>query len=139
MLIVVVLCFSCGCAKPSEAEAPAPAEKKKAEAAPAQAGDEKAAPKVAKIVFLDQKECCNCTRERQKKTWNALQAVIDKMEPKPVVEVVHRDTEPEEAQLFLDLEPTMVSPGLYFFGGDGLLVDTLQGELTEAQILKVMD
>lgn len=132
VLISVVM----GCEKPAEKAAPATEKEQKA---PSQKDEQKVGSKIGKIVFLDQKECCNCTRERQARTWDALQAVIEKMEPKPAVETVHRDTQPEDAQMFLDLEPTMVSPGLYFFGVDGLLVDTLQGELTEAQILKLME
>ncbi len=136
VLIFTALCFLAGCAKPPETRESAVAAEQKAEG---QAGEQKAGPKIAKVVFLDQKECCDCTRERQNRSWNALQAVVTKMEPAPTVEVVHRDTEPEAGSMFLDLEPIMVSPGLYFFGADGLLVETLQGELTEAQILKVME
>lgn len=136
LLVALGLLVSGGCAKQPEAEAPTP---EKVGKAPAKAGEESTAAKISKVVFLDQKECCDCTRERQAKTWGALQSVIKEMKPTPVVEVVHRDTQPEDAAMFLDLEPVMVSPGLYFFGGDGVLTDTLQGELTAAQILKVME
>ena len=135
LLVALGLLVSGGCAKQAETEAPTP--EKVAEGS-AKTGDKRTAAKIAKIIFLDQKECCDCTRERQAKTWDALQSAIKGMNPIPVVEIVHRDTQPDDAGMFLDLEPIMVSPGLYFFGGDGLLKDTLQGELTEAQILKVM-
>ena len=83
---------------------------------------------VAKVVVLEQGECCECTRARQETTWENLQAALERVEEKPDVDVIHFDAEPEAAQPYRDMKPVVVSPALYFLDGDGALVDTLQGE-----------
>lgn len=88
---------------------------------------------VAKIVFVDQEEACDCTRARIDATWAALQLALEGREGLPV-ERIHGDTQEPEAKPYLEMRPLMVAPGLYFLDADGGLVEQLQGELTEGQI-----
>ena len=111
---------------PSAGDTPAPTEQ------PA-----KAATAVAKIVFVDQEVCCNCTRERIDGTWAELQKALE-AGPEVPVERIHGDTQEEQARPYLDMRPLMVAPGLYFLDADGGLVEMFQGELTEAQIAAVL-
>jgi hypothetical protein len=106
---------------------------------PGKAPGEAPSAKVTRIVFLDQQEACDCTIARQKKSWDALQEAIAPLAEKPTVEVVHLDTQADEAQLYLDLKPVMVMPGIYLFDRNQELVEALQGELTAAQIAPVLE
>jgi len=92
---------------------------------------------VAKIVFLDQEQCCDCTRERIDGTWSELTAALGEGSEVPV-ERIHNDTQEDLARPYLDLRPMMVAPGLYFLDPDGGLIEMLQGELTQAQITAVL-
>ena len=95
--------------------------------------DEPSAKSVAKIVFVDQEEACDCTRARIDATWSTLQLALEGREGTPV-ERIHSDTQELQARPYLDMRPLMVAPGLYFLDADGGLVEQLQGELTEGQI-----
>jgi len=96
--------------------------------APAEAGKP-----VARIVFVDQEECCECTAKRIDGTWAALQLALEGNDGIPV-ERIHGDTQEAQAKPFTDMRPLMVAPGVYFLDADGALVEMLQGELTESQI-----
>ena len=100
--------------------------------------DSSVRPAIATIVFVDQENCCDCTRERQEATWESLQTALGTIDAPPKVEVVHLDTQAEDAQLYLDLKPIMVAPGLYFFDGAEVLSEMLQGELSVEQIARVI-
>jgi hypothetical protein len=100
--------------------------------APADTRAEGPAP-VARIVFLDQEECCACTRDRTDATWAALQGALENDRQVPV-ERIHSDTQAELAGPYLTLRPMMVVPGLYFLDADDQLVEMLQGELTAEAI-----
>ncbi len=88
---------------------------------------------VARIVFVDQEECCACTRDRTDATWAALQGALE-TSPKVPVQRIHSDTEAGAAGPYLALRPMMVVPGLYFLDADGQLIEMLQGELTAEAI-----
>lgn len=92
-----------------------------------------AARPVARIVFIDQEEACDCTRARIDASWTALQQAIEGREALPV-ERLHGDTQETEARPYLEMKPMMVAPALYLLDADGALVQQLQGELTESQI-----
>ena len=123
--LVAMLVFAVGCGGKGKGAAP------EAPAAPEGA-------RVAKIVVLEQGECCECTRARQEATWENLQAALEGLEKKPVVDVIHFDAEPDVAQPYQDMKPVMVSPVLYFLDGDGALVGTLEGELTREAIATLL-
>jgi hypothetical protein len=121
-----------GCAKQQ------PAAEAEQAASPGADGRATAGSQIMSVVYVDQESCCDCTRERQDKTWGNLQAALGTVENPPKIEVVHLDTEAESAQLYVDLKPIMVPPGLYFFDGSEVLVEMLQGELSQEQIEKVL-
>jgi len=91
------------------------------------------AAEVARIVFIDQEECCECTRERTDATWAALSQALETSATVPV-ERIHSDSQKTEAQPYLDMRPMMVVPGIYFLDADGGLIEMLQGEQTAEQI-----
>lgn len=93
---------------------------------------------VAKIVFLDKENCCKCTGERTEKSWNALQAALKAKTASVPVERVHVDTQAEQAGTYKALKPMVTVPALYFLDADGNLVDMLQGEVTQAQVEKLL-
>ncbi|MFH1532965.1 MAG: hypothetical protein ABIK09_19750 [Pseudomonadota bacterium] len=123
--LVAILVFAVGCDGRGKGAAP------KVPAAPEGA-------RVAKIVVLEQGECCECTQARQEATWENLQAALQGLEKRPVVDVIHFDAEPDVAQPYQDMKPVMVSPVLYFLDGDGALVGALEGELSREAITALL-
>lgn len=94
--------------------------------------------RIGRIVFLDKENCCNCTRTRQDATWANLQEALRDINSKPDVEVVHVDTQGERAGEYRDLEPTMVTPGMYFFDQDDAYLELLQGDISTDQIRRML-
>ncbi len=94
--------------------------------------------KIANIVVLEKQECCECTKTRQEKSWEALQQAIKTGGFAPTVVKVYTDTQAEEAELYKAMRPTMVTPALYFFDAQQNLIDMLQGELAAEAITKVL-
>ena len=95
--------------------------------------------KVGRIVFLDKENCCDCTRNRQNASWNNLQEAMDAAPSKPPVDVIHVDSQADQAAVYLDLEPVMVTPGLYFFDHKENLLEMVQGEVSREQIEKILN
>jgi|GEM_PF-583818 len=95
------------------------------------------APALAKIVFVDQVECCNCTQDRIDATWKALTEAVGEPPVIPV-ERIHSDTQPELAAEYTTFKPIMVIPAVYFVGADGSVLEMLQGELRTVQIIEAM-
>jgi hypothetical protein len=89
--------------------------------------------KVAKIVFLDKKEACECTRQRTAKTWAAMQAALAKMGKRPI-ERIYVDTQGAKAEAYTVFKPLLVPPGLYFIDKNNVVIDLLQGEVKQQQI-----
>jgi len=89
-------------------------------------------------VFVDQENCCDCTGKRQAATWKNLQDALGGVAKPPPVEVVHLDSQADQARVYLDLKPVMVPPGLYFFDEEGVLAEMLQGEVTREQLEKAL-
>lgn len=89
--------------------------------------------RVAQVVFIGQREACECTRNRIDTTWAALeQALAD--HPEIEVKKLEQDVQQEEADRYDELEPLMVAPGVYLMDEDGKLVQMLQGALTSKQL-----
>lgn len=93
---------------------------------------------VARIVFVDKENCCDCTRRRTDGSWAAMQAAIAGREPAIPVERLHMDTQADLAAPYQAMQPIMVPPALYFLRADGTLVTMLQGEITAEQIGDVL-
>lgn len=93
---------------------------------------------IEKIVFVGQKQACNCTRERIDKSWKVLQEVMkDKKDVK--IERVQLDVDETRYEDLNKLRPLLTAPGMYFFDENGQLVEMLQGELEEYQILSILE
>lgn len=132
-ILAGIVLVSLGCGKSGRPD-PAPA----GEQATIPSSPEAAGSAVRTIVFVDQEECCDCTRERQAATWRNLQEAIAGNGLKIAVETVHFDSQAEAAAMYLDLKPIMVFPGLYFLDDKEELVEQLQGELSVEQIKAVV-
>lgn len=129
-LALVSLCFMVAT---SCEQAKAPPKQATASAAAAVAS----APKVAKVVFIDKENACECTKKRIDGTWAALQGALGT--PASLsVERIHLDTEAAKAEFYTMLKPLMVPPGLYFVDGRDAVVEMLQGEVTTEQIATVL-
>jgi hypothetical protein len=130
-ITVLGLCLSLGalgCERPAataadSAQAPA--------AAPARTAA------LGRVVFLDQVEACECTQKRIEGSWQALQAALAARPGLPV-DRIHADEQAEAAQVYLELAPVMVMPGIYFMDAQENLAEQLQGEITRAQIEAVL-
>jgi hypothetical protein len=138
-IYAVVLLFSVlsatGCnsdkgAAPVQANKPATAALKSAAAA-------KQASKIAKIVFVGQKQACQCTRTRIDTTWAVLQSTL-KDKSDVTVENIQLDVEEEQADRLDMLQSLIVPPGLYFFDENDNLVEMLQGEVKQEQIQSLL-
>ncbi len=92
---------------------------------------------VARIVFVGQKQACDCTRERIETTWTALNAVL-KMKPGLPVERIQRDVDIEKTEKMAELKPLMVAPGIYFIDAKDGLLELRQGDVSKEQIEKIL-
>jgi hypothetical protein len=96
-----------------------------------------AATKVARIVFIDKAEACECTKNRIDGSWTALQAALGTPAGIPV-ERIHMDTEAVRAEQYTTYKPLMVPPGIYFLGVGDSVTEMLQGEVSQEQIAAVL-
>lgn len=92
---------------------------------------------VVKIVFVGQKQACDCTRNRIDKVWTTLQSTLRGKHDIPVVRI-QLDVDEEAADKLDSLRSLMVAPGIYFFDANENLLEMLQGEVTAEQISKVL-
>jgi hypothetical protein len=93
--------------------------------------------KVAKIVFVDKQNACECTRARIDKTWNALQKVLGSPASIPI-ERYDLDTQAEQLEPYFLMERLMVPPGIYLLDEGNGVIQLLQGELTEQQLREAL-
>ncbi len=106
----------------------------------ASCGQEVAAPasqasktNVARIVFVDQKQACDCTRKRIDGSWAALQAALGARKHIPV-ERIHMDTDQAKVEPYEEMRAIMVLPAIYLLDGSEKLIDMVQGEVTTDSI-----
>ena len=92
---------------------------------------------VVKVVFVGKEHACDCTRKKVDTALAALQKVLG-TPPKIPVEMLKADTEEEKVEPYRKQKPMMALPAIYFVDGNGTVVDLLQGEVTEAQVRKVL-
>jgi len=91
---------------------------------------------VAKIGFLDQVQCCKCTRDRIEKSWAALQVALGNRSIP--VERVHLDSQAALAKPYSQLRSYQVVPAIYFLDDRGKLLEMLQGEVSAEAIGKLL-
>lgn len=96
------------------------------------------ASRLARIVLVDEEECCNCTRERINATVGALTEALGQPAAFPV-ERLHKDTQPEMVAAYSTFRPIMVIPAVYFVDANDAILDMLQGELKPEQIAAVIN
>ncbi len=106
--------------------------------APAGALKKKPGEKVDKIIFVGQKDACECTASRVKETWNALQFALEKHKTVKV-ERIALDVDRDRVKVLKKQRRFMVVPALYFFNPAGKLVAMLEGELKPSQITKSIE
>jgi hypothetical protein len=128
-ILPMVLLFGIGMGLGCTAEK---VQNKKPEVADKKLPDEKS-PKVAQIVFVGQKEACECTRKRIDSSWDELQKVAVNYPHLPV-QRLHLDTEASKVAPYLEMRSLIVAPGVYFLDETNGLIEMLQGEVTKAQI-----
>lgn len=97
----------------------------------------KASPRVKRIVFVGQKEACPCTMRRIERVMPKIEGIVAEYVGVELSKV-RIDVEVEEADRYDEMRSMVEIPGVYFLGGDGELVDMLQGEVTAAQIEAVL-
>lgn len=125
--------LGCTAENPAATVTPAPASASR----PATKQPAPVAATIARIVFVDKKQCCDCTRDRIAKSWKALTDAMGSP-PSPPVERIHLDTQAARAAPYIKQRAIMVPPAIYFFDQQGKLVQMLQGELKSAQIKKIL-
>jgi hypothetical protein len=125
--VAIALATSPGCHR-SQAQSSAPA-----------ATATKAAPakKLTKIVFVDKEHACDCTRKAVDAGWTALQKALGSQKQLPI-ERMHVDTEAAKVAPYRSQKAIMAMPAIYFVGAQDVVLDLLQGEVTEAQIQPVL-
>lgn len=134
MLIVVVLALGAVVGCNQKAEAAGGTE----QAQPAQstsAATRKSA--VARLVFLDKAEACECTQKTINKGWSTLQTALGSGNPLPV-DRIHIDTQADQAAPLLAQRKIVAVPALYVLDASGNVLEMLQGELEEAEVRKAM-
>lgn len=91
--------------------------------------------KITKIVFVDMKNACECTRMRCDEGWAALEGALETLPARPEVQRLYIDTEEHLVEPFRARRPIVATPALYFLHGDGSIADLLQGEVKEETIV----
>ncbi|RME22725.1 MAG: hypothetical protein D6806_12505 [Deltaproteobacteria bacterium] len=134
ILSVLVLAASLGaCQKTSTA-----AEEKAAsvaDAGPAKTPSAKL--RTAKVVFIGQKNACECTRSRIEKSLAAVQQALAGAAG-VTFERIDWDTDPKRAEKYEKMGKLMVIPGIYFLDKEGKYLTHLQGEVTAEKVAEAL-
>ena len=119
LVAFALVIFAVGC-KPSQTDQPA-----------------SAGASVARIVFVGQKDACQCARDRIDASWAALETVLER-KPAVPVERIQEDVDAAKADEYAKLKTVIVVPGIYFLDEKGKLVELLQGEVNAEQVTAVL-
>ena len=89
--------------------------------------------KVARVVFVGQRDACDCTRNRIDASWKAVEQALA---GSPDIEVQRLELDVDEAKAaeYDSMRSLMVPPGVYLLDQHGKLIDMLQGELKVEQV-----
>jgi hypothetical protein len=93
--------------------------------------------KLTRVVFVGKENACECTRKTVDAGWATLQTALGTPAKLPV-EQVQIDTEAERVEPYRKQKPIMALPAIYFLDGNDVVVELLQGEVTEAQIAAIL-
>ncbi|MFH1843514.1 MAG: hypothetical protein ABIF77_09950 [bacterium] len=93
---------------------------------------------VTRIVFVDKKDACACTRERCDGSFGQLQAVLSEDSGIPVEKLL-LDTQPDQVAPLRDQKSFLTLPAIYFLDGDDHVVTMLQGEITANEIVRALN
>jgi hypothetical protein len=97
-----------------------------------------AAPVVARIVFVGKQQACECTRTRIAASRKALDTVLSAHGGLPV-QTLLVDTEAELVTPYRKQQAFVVLPAIYFVDETGKVVQMLQGEVAEAQVVRILN
>ena len=92
---------------------------------------------VAKIVFVGKQNACDCTRKTIDASWKALEAGLGAKNRIPI-ERLQMDTQADQVAAYRSRKAFMALPAVYFLDQTDSLVELLQGEVTEAQVSKLV-
>jgi hypothetical protein len=127
--VAALLCVTAalGCETKAQGN-PAPAASSTAPLATAQ---------VARIVFLDKKEACDCTRKRVQQAWALLDRTMKAVRVVPV-ERIFVDTQAATAAGYQAKRPAQALPAVYFLDDKSGVIDMLQGDLEEEPVATLL-
>jgi hypothetical protein len=100
-------------------------------------GANDATTKVVRIVFVGKEHACDCTRKKVETAQAALRKLLGNPAKIPIVTLL-ADTQEDKVEPYRLMRPMMALPAIYFIDGKGGLVEMLQGEITEAQLSRVL-
>lgn len=92
---------------------------------------------VARVVFVDKKEACPCTRGRAAASWSALRDALGEKSSVPV-ERIYLDRDSKKVATLRKKKAFAVIPALYFLDEAGNVVRLLQGEVEKKSIVTVL-
>lgn len=93
--------------------------------------------KLTRLVFVGKKNACDCTRKTVDAGWVTLQKALGTPAKLPV-EQLQIDTEAEKVEPYRKQKPIMALPAIYFLDGKDVVLEMLQGEVSEAQIAALL-
>ena len=130
-LVLALTVVACERSQAASSSAPSPA-------GLAQAAATTPAPqKLTRVVFVGKKNACDCTRKTVDAGWATLQRALGTPAKLPV-EQLQIDTEAEKVEPYRKQKPIMALPAIYFLDGKNVVLELLQGEVSEAQLAAIL-
>ncbi|MCL2824115.1 MAG: hypothetical protein FWD57_09000 [Polyangiaceae bacterium] len=93
--------------------------------------------RVAEIVFIDQAVICPLVKKTIDSTWVELGNAVGDRDI--MVKRIHKDRSGNVARKYMKIKATGLLPAIYFFDGNGELVEFLAGEQSSDAIVAVLD
>lgn len=137
LLALVLALTGVACQRSQAASSSAPNTGGHAQAATATPAPAPAPQKLMRVVFVGKKNACECTRKTVDAGWATLQTALGTPAKLPV-EQLQIDTEAERVEPYRKQKPIMALPAIYFLDGKDVVVELLQGEVSEAQIAAIL-
>ncbi len=93
--------------------------------------------KVTQVIFIGQRDACDCTRNRIDASWKVVEKALA---AKPDIKVrrLELDVDKAKAAEYDNMRSLMVPPGVYLLDQNGKLIDMLQGELKVEQVQRAL-